>query len=141
MAVARRTLDGRRTRWHRAPHRLMKIGVAGQSKRELNVHRLSDFGRERLAEQFKVAVVHPVAKETVGGFDSRRSPLHPQKIQWSNPGLESYLAQRITYAVCSPLPQAFHFSPPQEVSEPSSKTRGPPYRIEQAVAKLRTSLS
>src|SRR6266851_2183900 len=80
MAVARRSFDGRRTRWHRASYRLVEVAVAGQPQRKLNVDRLSYLRRERLPEQFDIAVADPVAKKTVGGFDRSDSSLHPQKI-------------------------------------------------------------
>src|SRR5260370_11458394 len=79
---------------------------------EFYFDRLAGLDRERLSKKLKVAVADPVAKEAVGHLDGGGSPLHSKEIEWSDPSLESDLAQLVTHTVSSLLPQAFHFSSP-----------------------------
>ena len=81
-----------------------------EDERDVEVRQLD----RRLEAQLEIAIAYPIAKETVRSLDCGRPPLHPQKIQRSNPGFESYLTQRISYPVRSPLPQTFHCFPPQD---------------------------
>src|ERR1700693_5091567 len=87
-----------------------------RTERQLDFDRLAHLRGNGLAQQREIALVHPIFKKTIGGFDGSSFAVNSDEIERPYPGFKTDLAELIAHTIAGSFPHTVHITVPSAES-------------------------